>query len=122
MVWRGVIIEESLEDNSLLKLVKIIKTTESKLEGEEEKGVWHFHSVDISNKDLDDFTKKAKKAIKPKWWMHLVNKDNMIIMLKGRAFKHKRGDKKALKKIRNYVASQGILQLPEETLFEHPYD
>jgi hypothetical protein len=122
MVWRGVVIEESLEDKTLLKLVKIVKTKESKLEGEEGKGVRHFHSVDVANKDLDDFTKKAKKAIKPKWWIHVVNGNEMWIILRGKMFRHRRGDAASLKEIRDYAASWGIMQLPDETLMDRPYD
>ena len=121
MVWRGVIIEESLEDKSLLKLVKIVKTTESKLKGEEEKGVWHFQAYDVADKDIEKFAERAKEAIKEKWWIHSINGDKMIVILRGKVFHHKRGDKKTLKEIRDYVAGQGILQLPEESQMEHPY-
>jgi hypothetical protein len=122
MVWRGVIIEESLEDKSLLKLVKIVKTTESKLEGEEEKGVRHFHAVDVADEDVDMFAEWAALAIKRKWWIHLVNGKEMIIILKTRIFHYRKGDKKALNEIRCYVENQGILQLPDETLMDNPYE
>jgi len=122
MVWRGVVIEESLEDRSLLKLVKIVKTKESKLEGEEEKGTWHFHAVDVADKDIDKFLEKAKGAVRPKWWIHVVNGDEMIVILRGKVFRHRRGDAASLKEIRGYAASWGIMQLPDETLMDRPYD
>lgn len=122
MVWRGVIIEESLEDKSLLKLVKIVKTKKSRLEGEEEKGVWHFHAVDVEDKDLEKFLEKAKGAVRPKWWIHVVNGNEMWIILRGKIFRHKRGDTASLKEIWDYAASWGIMQLPDETLFDRPYD
>jgi len=119
MVWKGVVIGESLDDKTLLKVVNIVRTKLSTLEGEEEKGEWHFHSVHVDDARVDEFVEKAKSAIKQRWWTHLVNGNEAVVVLEGRAFWHRRGDEVTLKKIRDYVASQGILQLPEdEMLFD----
>ncbi len=121
-MWKGVVIEESLEDKSLLELVNVVKTKVSTLEGEEEKGEWHFHTVHVADESVADFVEKAKTAIRQRWWTHLVNGDKAVVVLRDRAFSHMRGDT-TIKEIRDYVASQGILQLPDdEMLFDASYD
>lgn len=122
MVWKGVIIGESLEDNSVLYMVKVLQTRKSDLKGEEEKGLWHFHSIDVADEDVDKFVEKTKTAIKKNWWIHIVNGDEMIVILKNWSMKHKKGNKKTLKQIRDYVAAQGIVQLPSEEQINNPYD
>ena len=47
MVWQGVIIRESLEDDSLLDLAKVGKETKTQLEGE--KRSMTFCNVEVQN-------------------------------------------------------------------------
>lgn len=63
MVWRGVIIEESLVNKKLLKLANIVNTRESFLEKEENKGVMHFHCVEVEDSKKDIFDGREKKKL-----------------------------------------------------------
>ncbi len=120
MVWQGVIIKESLEDDSLFKLVKILKTKKSNLEGEN--NVLTFHNVEIPDKDKDQFIEKAIKSLKYKFYLHLVKDKLVYVVFKDHIFKFSKGYPE-LETARNYGKSVGIPeeQMPFEYLITHPF-
>ena len=122
MTWRGVIIEESLDDPSLLNLVRIVNTKKSFLENEDEKGLLHFHHVEVEKKD--DFVEKAKKAIKQGWYMHICKDDKMIVIFRNRVFEFSEREKGKIAEAKNYGISIGILpeQMEIENLIRNPFD
>jgi len=81
MVWKGVILEESLEDKSLLKIVKIISTDIEKLEAENR--VMTFHKIEVADKNKEEFIKKAIKSIKQGFYLHLVKEGGNVCCLQG---------------------------------------
>lgn len=123
-MWQGVIIEESLKDKSLLDLVKIVKSTESTLESETAKGTFHFHSYELNDQDFADFILKAKAAIKPGFYLHLVQGNTMTVVLTDKVFKVNRGHADEWKIIWDYALKMGIHrdQLPTEHLLDYPFD
>lgn len=122
MTWRGVIIEESLEDSSLLNLVKILKTKKSFLENEDEKGVLNFHCVEVEQRE--EFIEKAKRAIKQGWYMHICKDDKMIVIFRNKVFEFSEHEREKITEARNYGISIGILpeQMEIENLIRHPFD
>jgi len=122
--WKGVIIEESLEDKAILEDVEIAKQKESKLEAEEGKGTFHFDKVIVSDWVIEKVVRKAKGAIKQGWYMHLCKDDIMIVIYKGKSFRHIKGDKESLTEIRKYGKSIGIneAQLPTDQLIDNPWN
>jgi len=123
MVWKGVIIEESLEDKSLLKLARIVGTSSSTLEAEEEKGSLHFHKIEVDDAKKAEFVDKAKRSIKNSWYIHICRGETMVVIFKGKSFEFSSGQKDKLEQARSYGLSIGILeeQLPTERLIEDPY-
>ncbi|OIN89498.1 hypothetical protein AUJ59_01410 [Candidatus Beckwithbacteria bacterium CG1_02_47_37] len=123
-MWQGVIIEESLKDKSLLDLVKIIKSIESTLESETDKGTFHFHSYELNDKNLDEFIRRAKEVIKSGFYLHLVRNNTMIIILSDKVFKVHRGNPDEFKAIWDFAIQMGIHrdQLPTEHLLDYPFD
>jgi len=124
MVWKGVIIEESLEDNGLLKLVQIVKTIKSSLESEKERGILHFHNIEVDDSKKEEFIKKAKISIKQGWYLHICKDKNMVIVFKGKSFDLTKGQKDKFTEAENYGLSIGILeeQLQIEELIDNPWD
>ncbi len=120
MVWKGVILEESLEDKFLLDLVKIVNTKKEKLEGEDR--VMTFHSVEIKDDKKDEFIEKAVESIKQSFYLHIVKQGVMYIVYRGKSFKVSK-ESEELKKARDYGKSIGILeeQLPTENLIDNPF-
>jgi len=120
MVWKGVILEESLEDKSILKLVKIIKTDVSKLGGEDR--VMTFHYFELDDKDKDRFVNRGIKAIKQSFYMHIVKEGVMYVIYKSHMFKFSKGFPE-LETAREYGLSIGIIkkQMPFEKLLKNPF-
>ena len=77
-VWRGVIIEESLIDESLLKEVKIVATKISKLE--KENRILTFHSIEITDGFKNKYVDKVKLNIKDSFYTHLCKDDSMVVI------------------------------------------
>jgi hypothetical protein len=122
--WKGVIIEESLESKEILEDVEIVKRKAGKLESEEGKGLFHFDRVVVSDGVIEKVIRKAKNAIKEGWYMHLCKDDIMVVIYKGKSFRHIKGDKESLKEIRRYGKSIGIneAQLPGDQLIDKPWN
>ncbi|MDP2925165.1 MAG: hypothetical protein Q8N99_02215 [Nanoarchaeota archaeon] len=78
MDYKGVIIEESLEDKSILKEVKIIKTKIEKVTFNYRTPwlkQWTIHTIEIPEEKIDEICKKIKKAFDSEhnWYIDLKN-------------------------------------------------
>ena len=122
MVWKGVIIEESLNDKELLKMVKIVSTKKTTLENQKEKGILHFHRLGLNDDKKDDFVKNAELAIKNGWYLHICKDGKMIVVFRNKHFEFTENSEN-LNKAREYGLSIGIIkeQLTFENLIENPY-
>ena len=120
-VWRGVILEESLEDKSLLSLVKIVGTKKEKLEGENR--FMTFHKIEVKEKDKDKFIHKVVKSIKYGFYTHLVKEGVMYVVFKGHMYKFSKGFPE-LEMAKDEGRKMGIPeeQMPFEHLVDHPFD
>lgn len=123
MVWRGVIIEESLEDKSLLNLAEIVETKKSTLENEAEAGTLTFHKIEVSDAKKDSFLRAACKAVKDRFYLHICNGGVMFVVYKNKMFRFSKKDAAKINEARKYGMAHGILreQLEFEALVENPY-
>ena len=123
MVWKGVIVEESLENKELLNLVKIVETKQTTLEEQAERGIMHFHSVEVEDSEKDQYIEKARSALKQKWYTHICKDGRMIVVFKGKAFEFTENEKEKIEEAREYGLSLGIVkeQMPFEELINDPY-
>lgn len=124
MVWKGVIIEESLEDTSLMELVKVVGIRQTFLQKEERKGVLHFHKVEVDDRDVNLFLARAPVAIKGGWYIHLCGGSRMVVVFRGHTFEFGEEEHAKLEAARRYGLSVGIIreQMDFEHLLKHPYD
>ncbi len=122
-VWRGVLIEESLEDKGIMDNVRIVGMRTSLLESEEYKGVFHFHNLEVPSEQLDAVLNEMSRAIKAAWYFHLVGGDVMKVVFKDKIFTLKKGDSATLASIQRYGQAHGVHpdQLQLEGLFDNPY-
>ena len=120
-MWQGVVLEESLEDRSLLKLAKIRGTDVDSLENENR--VMTFHQVEVPDSLKEEYIQKAQNAIRQSFYTHLCRDGQMIVVFKGRVFNFTVGDPE-LNKAREYGKSIGIIpeQMPFEHLIDNPFD
>jgi len=121
MVWQGVVLEESLEDKSLLELVKIVGTKKEKLE--EEDRVMTFHNVEVDDSKKQEYLDKAVHSIKQGFYLHLCKDGNMYVVFRDKIFNFRKNDPE-LERARDYGKSIGIIeeQMPFEHLVDHPFD
>lgn len=119
--WKGVILEESLADKSLLNLVTIVHTDCEKLEGEDR--YMTFHNVIVDDLNKDKYVRTAMETIKPSFYTHICKDGVMIVIFKDKSFNFKKGDT-TLQEARRYGESQGILkeQMVFERIIDNPYD
>lgn len=116
-MWRGVVLEESLEDKSLLKMANIVDTSVDQLENEDR--VMTFRNVEVSGSQKDSYIEKAKDKIKTGFYTHLCKDGQMIVVFRNKVFKFSADDPQ-LEKAREYGESIGII--PEQMVFEHLID
>lgn len=123
LMWRGVIIEESLEDKSLLKLAKIDETKKSTLESEEEAGVLTFHKIELLDDKKAEFLKMARTAIKDTFYLHVCKNGVMIVVYRNKVFEFSKNETGKINEARDYGAAHGILreQLEFEVLIDDPW-
>lgn len=120
-VWRGVVLEESLENRKLLSLAKIVGTDIDKLE--EENRVMTFHKVEVRDVDKQKYLDLTMYTIKSAFYTHLCKDGEMYVVFREAIFNFKKDDPE-LNKAREYGKSIGIIpeQMPFEHLIDHPFD
>ena len=108
MVWKGVIIEESLEDKTLLDMVNIVGTREATLKQEEERGVMHLHLFEVEDAKRTDFVEKAKSAIKQSWYIHIAKDETIVVIFKNKSFEFSVDEEDKVQEAKDYAMSIGI--------------
>ena len=124
MAWKGVVIEESLEDRGLLKMVKVVRSEEATLEGEEGKGMMHLQYFELDEANTDKFISMARKAVKHGWYIHICRGGTMVVVFKGKAFEFTKAQEDAIQRAEDYGASIGILrgQMGFRKMIDNPWD
>jgi hypothetical protein len=120
--WRGVLIEESLNDLSILHLLRIVETNLRALEGQSGRKLT-FHKVEVADSDIKAVLHQAVIIIKSGWYLHLVRSGVMKVIFSGRVFEINDGDHKKFQEVRRYGITQGIKeeQLGLERLMIDPF-
>ncbi|MFA5886596.1 MAG: hypothetical protein WC863_02320 [Patescibacteria group bacterium] len=113
MNYKGVIIEESLENNGILKSVNILST---KVEPIVEKHKtpwlkqWTLHTVEISENQANSITEEISKALEAEhpWYADFKNETTHFIIFKNKIFKIDRTSKEQYNQAKEYGISLGI--------------
>ena len=103
-MFKGIIVEDSLEDRDIFVNLPIEKTWKE--------GEWTLHQVSVDHADLPDLGRCLKQG---PWYMHFwdTDSDDLIILFREKTFRAHRSDEASLAEARAYGASQGI---PEDQL------
>ncbi len=108
----GVIIEESLTDNSILKKLKITKTEVEKTTPEHKSSVkqWTLHTVEIPENQASKVAKGLGKALDKAhgWYADFKNDTHHYIVFSGRVFYIDRKGRAQYDRARAYGISLGI--------------
>jgi hypothetical protein len=111
--FKGVIIEESLENKELLSRIKII-STEIEQVTEEHKTPWikqwTLHNVEISENQAEEIANKLSLALDSQhnWYADFKNEKIHFIVFRNKVFKIDRTDKEQYDEATKYGISIGI--------------
>lgn len=91
--WKGWIIEESLEDKSVLSKVKIIKSVTEKNDQADNVRVWRLHTVEVDDKDMEKVSHDLAGSLRAGFYIHFTDFNNLIIIFKGKPFRVRLAEK-----------------------------
>ena len=114
--YQGAIIEESLEDKTVLKKVKILSTKVEKVTPEHHTPhlkQWTLHTVEIDGSKADEVATLLSRSLKNKpphdnWYADFKNNTTHYIIFKNKVFKVDRASKEQYQKATNYGILIGI--------------
>src|SRR3989338_7432554 len=123
MVWKGVMMEESVDDALLLDNVLLVGYAESFLEEEEGKGAMRFHQFEIADEKKEWFIHEAERCLKHGWYTHIGKNGALVVIFKGKSFEFTASEKDKLEEARSYGLSVGVIpeQMPFEELARDPF-
>lgn len=130
MNYKGVIIEESLENTSILQEVKILETKVEQVVGEHKTPwlkQWTLHTVEVPEEKVDEIAQRLSKSLdyshNSSWYADFKNDEYHFIIFKDRIFKIKLNDVEGYKEVKQYGISLGIPEYqvdftPEDKVWE----
>lgn len=123
-MWKGAVIQESLDDAALLAKAQVIGTREYALEGTRDGRPLHFHKVIVSDEEKHGFVVAAARAVKQgPWYIHLCRDDRIVVVYNDHIFEFSIKDKLKLQSAQKYGVVVGIpeAQLDFGHLVQNPY-
>jgi hypothetical protein len=112
----GMIIEESLEDMSILDGLTVTKTEIEKIDNavEGQPSTWTMHSFEIGEAEAADFAEKLSKSLKQgKWYVDFKSDKEFYVVFASKVTHYMLGDKTGKQQAVDYARSVGI---PESQL------
>lgn len=112
MNYKGVIIEESLDDKSILRKVKILKTRIEKVVEKHKTPwlrQWTLHTIEIKRVDVDKIAKLISKSLNKKhssWYVDFKSQKYHYIIFPDKIFTV--GLNSSYKEVRDWGLSIGI--------------
>src|SRR3989344_90511 len=85
MNYTGVIVEESLKSQKILKDFKIIKTEVSEDE------TWHMHTVCATKEQLEKLSQELNSGT---WYAHFWNENDIVVVFQNKIFAFQKGASK----------------------------
>lgn len=115
-MFKGVLIKESLKDQSVLNLIRQTNVEVSNIDNatEDQPKTWTLISFEVSEAEAGDFAEKLKHSIdEGKWYVDFSNGEEIFVVFYEKLFRYRRDDAEAKKAVVEYARSIGI---PENQL------
>ena len=96
-IYKGIIIQESLEDKNLVKKMQILDT---KVDGD-----WNIHTILISKADIDGLAPYIKQG---PWYAHFWHGNEVLAVFRDKIFKFKHNEPTSWRETIGYGISIGI--------------
>ncbi len=111
--YKGVIIEESLENKDILKKVKIVSTKIEEVTDEHQTpwlSQWTLHTIEIEPEKVDEIARQISKNLEREhdWYADFNDGENFYVIFRDKIFTYKKGDKEGKQKAVDYGLSLGI--------------
>ena len=110
--YKGIVVEESLEDNRALNGLEVIGLRITGQQNPLER--WHLYTVMVTDAEIE----KLAAGIKPAWYMHFWQDRNVLAVFKDQRFSFNYDDKNTWRPVVEYGQAVGI---PESQL-DFPID
>lgn len=115
MIYKGVIIEESLSNTPILKDVSILETKVETVTPEHQTPwlkQWTLHTVEVPEDKAEDIAEKLSKSLdyshNSSWYADFQNDKYHFIIFQDKIFKVKIDDAEGFKEAKQYGISLGI--------------
>jgi len=113
MTYKGIIIEESLENKEVLKKVKIINTKIEQVKDHHKTPwveQWTLHTVEVPENQAEDLAKELSTSLDSKhnWYADYKNDNSHYIIFRNKIFNIDRSKKEEYMKATEYGISLGI--------------
>jgi len=111
--YKGVIIEESLSDKSVLSKIKIVSTEVEEVNDEHKTPwltKWTLHTVEIEEEKSDDVAQMLSVGLEKAhpWYADYKNSQYHYIIFSGKIFKIDRNNEEGFREAKEYGVSLGI--------------
>lgn len=110
-VYRGVVIEESLDDRSPLVLLRATGSNRFDIAepGEGQPPVWTVTDFEVDDAAAPGLAAALSGALKPgPWYVDFNDGHRSYVVFAGRVFSYERGDAAAVELARQHAASVGV--------------
>jgi hypothetical protein len=113
MNYKGIVIEESLQDLMILKQLKILSTkVEKVIESHKTPWLkqWTLHTVEIDEDDAQNVADKISVVLDSKhdWYADFKNDKYHFIIFRNKVFRVNRNNPEEYKEVKKYGISLGI--------------
>jgi len=113
--YKGIIIEESLENKGILKKVKIISTKVEQITDKHKTpwlSRWTLHTVEIPEKEAETVAEEISKSLDcahgSSWYADFKNPETHYIIFRNKVFSVNRKSAKEYEEVKKYGMSLGI--------------
>lgn len=110
MSLRGLLLKESLVDDSALDLVQVISTELSRIEDAvpPQPRWWTIVRFEADARGGDEILQRFSAALNSGWYLHCWTDSHIFVAFPGRVFKYRRGDQTGRDEAIAYGLSVGI--------------
>ena len=109
-MFTGLLLKESLEDESVLETLRVTKTevwdVENAVDWQPKR--WTAITFEGDDDQADALAGRLSRALKPAWYANLSTQTHAYVVFAGRFFKYLRGDGQARADAQQYALSVGV--------------
>jgi len=114
--FRGLLIKESLDDETVLERMRVTNSTEvdQPQPSSDQPGRWTLIAFEGSEIDADPLAELLSQALKPRgWYVDFSTSRHKFVILPGKVFKYEPGDRQGEADAKAFARSVGV---PERQL------